>query len=100
MVDFKRRRTYDREFKLEVLQMIEQDGRTIKSVAEDLGIHKSVISRWRREFHRDQQDAFVGIGHQTPQEEDIRRLRRKLADVTEERDILKKAVAFFAKHSE
>lgn len=100
MVAYKGRRTYDQEFKLEVLQMIQQDGRTIKSVAEDLGIHPGVISRWRREFHTDQQDAFPGTGHQTPQEEDIRRLRRKLADVTEERDILKKAVAFFAKHSE
>jgi len=100
MVAFKRRRTYDREFKLEVLQMIGQDGRSINSVAQDLGIHRSVISRWRREFHTDQQDAFVGTGHQTAQEAELRRLRSKLADVTEERDILKKAVAFFAKHPE
>ena len=100
MVAYKGHRTYDSEFKLEVLQMIQQDGRTIKSVAEELGIHPGVISRWRRKFHSTGQDAFPGTGHQTPQEEDLRRLRKKLADVTEERDILKKAVAFFAKHSE
>ena len=69
-------------------------------MAEELGIHPGVISRWRRQFHRIGEDAFPGIGHQTSEEEDLRRLRRKLADVTEERDILKKAVAFFAKHSE
>ena len=100
MVAFKGRRTYDREFKLEVLQMVQQDGRTIKSVAEELGIHPGVISRWRKEFHGDERDAFVGSGHQRTQDEEIRRLKRRLADVTEERDILKKAVAFFAKHPE
>ena len=100
MVAFRRRRTYDREFKLEVLQMVQQDGRTIKSVAEELGIHPGVISRWRKEFHTDEQDAFVCSGHQRTQDEEIRRLKRRLADVTEERDILKKAVAFFTKHPE
>jgi len=100
MVAFKGHRTYDREFKLQVLQMVQQDGRTIKSVAEELGIHPGIISRWRREFHTDGCDAFVGSGHQRDQDEELRRLKKKLADVTEERDILKKAVAFFTKHPE
>jgi len=100
MVAFKGRRTYDREFKLQVLQMVQQEGRTIKAVAEELGIHRGVISRWRKEFHTDSQDAFVGSGHQHAQNEELRRLKKKLADVTEERDILKKAVAFFTQHPE
>ena len=100
MVAFKGRRTYDREFKLQVLQMVQQDGRTIKAVAEELGIHPGLISRWRKEFHADEQDAFVGSGHQHAQNEELRRLKKKLADVTEERDILKKAVAFFTQHPE
>ena len=49
MVAFKKHRTYDREFKLQVLEMVQQDGRTLKSVAEELGIHPGVISRWRKE---------------------------------------------------
>jgi transposase len=100
MAAFKRHRTYDREFKLQVLEMVQQDGRTIKSVAEELGIHPGVISRWRKEFHTDGQDGFVGSGHQRDQDEEMRRLKKRLADVTEERDILKKAVAFFTKHPE
>ena len=100
MVAFKRHRTYAREFKLQVLQMVQQDGRTIKEVAEELGIHPGLISRWRKQLHTDGHEAFVGSGHQRSQDEELRRLKKKLADVTEERDILKKAVAFFTQHPE
>ena len=100
MAPYKPRRRFDREFKLEAVRLVNQDGRTLKSVAEDLGLHPNVLSRWRREFLRESEDAFPGKGHLTPQEEEIRRLKRKLADAEEERDILKKAVAFFAKRSE
>lgn len=100
MVHYKKRRKYDRAFKIEAVQLTNESGRTIKSVAEDLGIHPVMLSRWRKEFLYDQENAFSGNGNLTPQEAEIRRLQRKLKDVTEERDILKKAVAFFAKHPE
>jgi transposase len=100
MAPYKKRRRFDKEFKLEAVKLVQQSGRTVKSVAEDLGIHPVVLCRWRRQFFKDQDDAFPGQGHQTPQDEELRRLKRELADVKEERDILKKAVAFFAKHPE
>ena len=100
MAPYKNRRKYDKTFKLEVLKMIQQSDKTIKSIAQELGIHPGVISRWRKEFRKHETDAFPGKGHQTPEDEEIRRLRKELADIKEERDILKKAVAFFAKHPE
>jgi transposase len=100
MAPYKQKRRYDKAFKLEVLRMIQQSDRTITSIAQELGIHPGVISRWRRQLREQEIDAFPGKGHQTPEDEEIRRLKKELADVKEERDILKKAVAFFAKHPE
>ena len=100
MSAYKKRNSYDKAFKLEVLEMVENSGKTIKTIAQELGIHPGVISRWRRQVRAEQEHAFPGKGHQTPEEDEIKRLKRKLADTEEERDILKKAVAFFAKHPE
>ena len=100
MAPYQRRKKYDKAFKLEVLKMIQQSDRTIKSIAQELGIHTGVISRWRKQFREQENEAFPGKGHQTPEDEEIRRLKKELTDVKEERDILKKAVAFFAKHPE
>jgi len=100
MAPYKSRKKYDKAFKLEVLQMIQQSDRTLKSVAQELGIHPGIISRWRRQFREQDNEAFPGKGHQTLQDEEIRRLKKELADVKEERNILKKAVAFFAKSPE
>jgi transposase len=100
MTHYRKRRKYDKAYKLEVLQMIEQSNRTITTIAKELGIHPSMICRWRKEFREQEEAAFPGKGNQTPAEGELSRLRKELADVTEERDILKKAVAFFAKHPE
>ena len=98
MAHYKKRRKYDKAYKLEVLQMVEQSDRTIASIAKELGIHHGMICRWRREFRKQEEGAFPGKGNQTPAEEELSRLHKELNDVKEERDILKKAVAFFAKH--
>ena len=98
MAPYKKRRRFDRAFKIEAVRLANESGRTAKSVADDLGIHPVMLSRWRREFSYNQENAFSGNGNLTPQEAEIKDLKRRLRDVTEERDILKKAVAFFAKH--
>jgi len=100
MTPYRQHRRYDKAFKLEVLQRIEQSDRTLASIAEELGINPGLISRWRRKFKSQENEASSGNGHATPDSEEIRRLKKKLADLQEERDILKKAVAFFAKHPE
>lgn len=95
MTPYRKHRKYDKAFKLEVLQRIEHSDRTLASIAEELGINPGIISRWRKQFKEQEKS---GDGHVTTDLEEIRRLKKKLADVQEERDILKKAVAFFAKH--
>lgn len=97
MDEHKHRRTYDKAFKRETVRLVLEEGRRASEVERNLGIGRSIVSRWVREFHQDAQDAFPGQGRMKPAEEQIRALQRELDCVTRERDILKKAVAIFSK---
>jgi transposase len=92
-----KRRKYDREFKLEAVRLSREAGRSVASVARDLGISENVLHVWRAKQKQDGQSAFPGSGHQHGEAEELRRLRRQLAEVTEERDILKKALGVFSR---
>jgi transposase len=92
------RRSFDKEFKKEVVHLVTGGGRKVSEVARDLDIHPNVIHRWKREYLGDTEDAFPGKGRMKPEGEETRKLKKTLADVTEERDILKKALAIFSKH--
>ena len=98
MENKRERRSFDKEFKEEVIRLVTVGGRKVSEVARDLDIHPNVIHRWKREYLEDIEDAFPGKGHMKPEEEELRNTKRLLADVTEERDILKKALAIFSKH--
>jgi len=89
-------RTYDREFKLEAVRMASEPGATAKEVERRLGIGQGVLSRWRRQFVQDREQAFPGKGHLKPADEELRRLKRENERLRRERDILKKAVAIFS----
>lgn len=92
-----KRRNYDRAFKIEAVRLVKETGRKVTEVARELGINANQLHRWKRQFAEDGECAFVGKGRLKPEQEELRRLRRELADVTEERDILKKAVSIFSK---
>ncbi len=92
------RRKYDAEFKRETIRLLVQGGRKIADLARDMGIHQNVLRKWRQQYLKDNEHAFPGKGHLRPEDEEIRRLKRELTDVKEERDILKKALAIFSKH--
>ena len=92
-----RRRRFDKQFKLDALKMVSESDRSLASVARDLGIHPNVLYRWRDEFEADAVDAFPGKGKLKPEDEQLRKLRRELDMVKEERDILKKALAVFSR---
>ena len=64
-------------------------------MADDLGISLTTLTRWRAEARDNGADAFPGKGQQTPEQAELTRLRRELARVTQQRDILKKAITFF-----
>ncbi len=92
------RRQFDAEFKREAVRLSQEPGRTMASVARDLGISETNLWRWRKKLAESGESAFPGTGHVSSEEEELRRLRRELTDVTEERDILKKALAVFSRH--
>lgn len=98
MENKRERRSFDKEFKEEVIRLVTTGGRKVSEVARDLDIHPNVIHRWKREYLEGSEDAFPGKGHMKPEEEELRKIKKTLADVTEERDILKKALAIFSKH--
>ena len=93
----KERRKYDREFKKEVVRIAKEGERSVTELAEDLGIHRNLIHKWNRQLKDEGEEAFPGKGHMKAEDEELRRLRRELDDVKEERDILKKALAIFSK---
>jgi transposase-like protein len=91
-------RQYTREFKIEAVQLSLQPGMRVKQVAADLGIPPHALYRWRCEMQLSESEAFRGHGRRTAAEDELARLRRENAELKMERDILKKATAFFAKH--
>ena len=85
------RRKYTREFKIEAVRLLENSDKS----GRDLGIGRGMIYRWRRELSEENIRAFPGHGN--PRDEELYRLRKELAEVKEEREILRKAVAIFSK---
>ena len=100
MTERKRRRRYDREFKIESVRLVQQRGGSVSSVASDLGISPNVLQRWKRELSEDSGNAFPGNGRLKELDEAMRRLSRENKRLKEERDILKKALAIFSTHPE
>ena len=94
----KQRKSYDRQFKMDAVSLVVNGGRRVSEVARDLGIEPNLVHRWKRELALEQSGAFPGKGSLSVQEEELRRLRRELAEAKEDREILKKALAFFSKH--
>ena len=94
-----KRRTYSREFKIQAVKMVAEQGLSVSEVAEDLGVHVNVLRKWKSLFTEDAEQAFPGNGKLSAEQEELRRLRQENRQLRMERDILKKATAFFAKES-
>ncbi len=90
----KTRRTYDRQFKIDAVKLLNESGRTATVIADNLGINRDLLSRWKREFADESKRAFTGKG--IPRDEEIAQLKKENAELRMERDILKKATAIFA----
>ena len=93
------RRRFSREFKVEAVRMVTVGGHDLREVSRDLGVRPDMLRKWIRQVEEDGQAAFPGSGHtrcRDSGDQELRRLRRKLRDVEEERDILKKALAIFS----
>jgi transposase len=93
------RRKFSREFKLEAVKLVTHRGVSAPQAAKDLDVHENVLRKWVRELREEPQEAFPGNGKQKVQDAELARLRKEVAKLKMERDILKKAAAYFAKES-
>jgi transposase len=93
------RRRFSREFKVEAVKLVRERGVTLAQAARELDVHVNVLRSWVREQRSDPVHAFPGEGQQKPEAAELTRLRREVARLKMERDILKKAAAYFAKES-
>ena len=91
------RRKYSKEFKLDAISLVTEQGYAIAEAARSLDINANVLGRWIRESRDKESDAFRGQGKLTEEQSEIRRLREEVKRLTTEKEILKKATAFFAK---
>jgi len=88
------RRTYDRQFKIDAVRLLKESGKTATEIADNLGIKRDLLSRWKKELADETKKAFTGKGN--PRDEEVARLKKENADLRMERDILKKAMAIFS----
>ena len=91
------RRSFTTEFKHEAVRLVRERGMTVGQAARDLDLHENVLRKWVRDAKQSGSQAFPGRGRQRPDDAEISRLKRELAKAQAERDILKKAIAYFAK---
>jgi transposase len=95
----KQRRNFTREFKVEAVRRIVAEGKSLAEVARELDLGESLLRSWKRALTAEGDQAFPGKGNLPAVEEELRRLRAENQRLRMERDVLKKATAFFAKES-
>jgi transposase len=93
----KERKQYDREFKINAVQLYENSGKRLRDLEDELGIGAGCISHWRRELKKDQETAFPGNGNINEADKEYVALKRENEILRQERDILKKALGIFSK---
>jgi transposase len=92
------KRTFDKDFKIETVNLVLEQKRPVAAVAREIGVHENTVRKWIALYRDYQENAFPGSGNLRPEDEEIRRLQKRIADLEEENAILKKATAIFAKH--
>jgi len=90
------RRQFDEDFKAQAVRLIVDDGKTVGAVARDLDLTESALRQWVERARADRPSGRTGLT--TAEREELARLRKENRELRSERDILKKAAAFFAKH--
>jgi transposase len=92
----KRRRKYTQEFKEEAVKLITEQGYQVTEAARNLGVNENVLGRWKREIEGGGEDT-PGLQGRTAMQTELNHLRKENKRLKMEREILKKAAAFFAK---
>ena len=92
------RQTYEREFKVEIAKQVASGSRNARSMANEIGVHENTIYKWVKQYADDPEQAFPGTGHMKPEEEELHRAKRRIRELEEEVQILKKFAAYMAKN--
>lgn len=91
------KRNFTVEYKREIIKLVTAQGKKVSHVAKDIDVSEATVRRWIKEYGEHGSDAFPGKGKLRPDDEEIRLLRKKMADLEEENAILKKAICIFTK---
>ena len=92
-----KRKRFSAEFKREAVRLLETSQKQPSDLARELGVRRNQLYKWKEQLSRRGEGAFPGSGRATASRDELTRLRKELEKVKEERDILKKAAAYFAK---
>jgi transposase len=93
------RKSYSRQFKIDAVKLVTDRGYKISEAARNLEINPNLLRKWKNQLAAENNQAFPGKGHMTPEKEELYRLRKENQRLHMEHEILKKAAAFFAKES-
>jgi len=93
------RKKYTQEFKQDAVRLVLEQGYNQSEAARNLGVDRGMLGRWVKEAQADESEAFRGNGKRTVEQEELRQLRDENRRLRMEREILKKATAFFVKES-
>jgi len=93
------RKKYSKEFKLDAISLVTEQGYSRAEAARSLGINANMLCRWIKQHEADDGTAFRGNGKLTAEQAEIRKLREDVRRLKMEKDILKKATVFFAKET-
>lgn len=88
---------YDSGFKEQAIRLVLEQGRSAPDVAKDIGIHVNTMYKWISQYKEHKDHAFPGSGNLRPEDEELRKLRNRVADLEMENELLKKVTAIFAK---
>lgn len=91
------KRRFTPEYKEEIIKLVTEQGRRVTHVARDIGVSEATVRGWVKQYNSHGENAFPGSGNLRPEDEELRALKKRLADIEEENAILKKAIRIFTK---
>jgi transposase len=88
-------RRFTPEYKEELIKLVTEQGRRVTHVARDIGVSEATVRGWVKKYQTHGENAFPGSGNLRPEDEELRKLKKRLADIEKENAILKKAIRIF-----
>lgn len=91
------KRKFTTEYKEEIIKLVTEQGKKVTHVARDIGVNEATVRGWIKKYSEHGKNAFPGSGKLRPEDEEIRKMKKMMADLQEENEILKKAIRIFTK---